>query len=432
MRFLGVGEWNDLGDMYMRLIGAGHEVRVHIAEAEGRDILAGMVPLIEDWRAELDWVREAGRDGIVLFEGANTGETQDQLRGQGFQVIGGSAEGDRLENERAYAQQVMSEAGMRTAATHEFDNLGQAIDFIRANPARYVAKFNGGMTLPRDNYVGQLDDGRDVIAALEAASRRWHGADSPSLILMEHLVGVEIGTGAYFDGERFLRPACLDWEHKRFFNGDLGELTGEMGTLVTYRGAERLFEATLGRMEGRLRRAGHCGYVNINTIVNDAGIWPLEFTCRFGYPGYAILDALHAEGWDRILARMAHGSGTEVATHPGFAVGVVLTVPPFPYRADYGALSKGVPVLFREEPTEDDRHHFHWVEVARIAEELVTSGVVGEVAIVTGRGESVEDAQKAAYARAGNIIVPNIRYRTDIGDRFRRSDRSTLRRLKLL
>ncbi|HLE57564.1 MAG TPA: hypothetical protein VJB15_10810 [Rhodothermia bacterium] len=30
MRFLGVGETNDLGDMYLRLIARGHEVRVSI------------------------------------------------------------------------------------------------------------------------------------------------------------------------------------------------------------------------------------------------------------------------------------------------------------------------------------------------------------------------------------------------------------------
>ena len=60
-----------------------------------------------------------------------------------------------------------------------------------------------------DNYVGRLRDGSDVRVFLNrfAAAKPL----TASLMLMEYTEGVEMGVGAYFDGERFLTPACLDW-----------------------------------------------------------------------------------------------------------------------------------------------------------------------------------------------------------------------------
>src|SRR5437762_11162621 len=90
--------------------------------------MRGMLRFTEDWRRELDWARQAGNDGAILIETASLGEVQDELRRDGFHVIGGSTLGDRLENDRAYGQSVLRDLGLRTARSREFTNFADAID----------------------------------------------------------------------------------------------------------------------------------------------------------------------------------------------------------------------------------------------------------------------------------------------------------------
>src|SRR5947209_1173670 len=359
MRFLGIGDSCDLGALYLRLIKEGHEVRVSVANPICQGTLAGLVMQVPDWKAELEWVRAAGNQGIVLFENVaeHRGELQDELRRDGLPGIGGSAYGDRLENDRGYAQQILRDVGLSICPLHTFSDRNQVEPFLRHRPGRYVLKINGGY----DTYVGQLADGRDVLAFLAGLPRPKNGKES--FILMEHVEGVEMGVGAYFDGEKFLQPSCLDWEHKRFFPGDLGELTGEMGTVVTYDRTARFHDLTLGRMERVLRENGYCGYINLNTIVNADGIWPLEFTCRFGYPGYAILDSLQKTAWSDIFYSMITRSKERFATRSGFSVGIVLSTPPFPYSRPEVSVPVGLPVLFDPTITQEDREHLHYGEV---------------------------------------------------------------------
>jgi phosphoribosylamine--glycine ligase len=274
-----------------------------------------------------------------------------------------------------------------------------------------------------------METGDDMLGVLDSTRRRWPQDEPLSFILMEYVDGVEVGVGAFFNGKEFLRPANLDWEHKRFFPGDLGELTGEMGTVVTYRGAERIFDATLGRLESLLRSSGYCGYINLNTIVNERGIWPLEFTCRFGYPGFQILDSLHIDRWDELFARMVAREATDLHTLDGFSVGIVMTVPPFPYSTDYQRLGKGLPICFSTQPSERERDSIHYGEVAMCDGQLVTAGMIGYIAVVTGVGETIAAAGDAAYELTRKIIIPNARYRVDIGEKLIREDMITLKRL---
>jgi phosphoribosylamine--glycine ligase len=413
VRILGIGSYADLGSIYLRLAEEGHEVRIHTADENALDVLGGMVTRVADWRTALPWVRAAG-DHLVLFEDMGWGGLQDELRREGVRVLGGSAFGDRLEQDRELGQRALRDVGLSTAPARTFDSFVEAAQFVRAEPGRYVLKFNGSELPSNMNYVGQRRDGADVAAMLQRHARTWEGG-APSFILMQHLAGVETGVGAFFNGHEFTGPVNLDWEHKRFFPGDLGELTGEMGTVVTYRYGERLFDATLGKLAPLLREAKHVGYVNLNTIINERGVWPLELTCRFGYPGFAILSSLFAEPCGDVLARVAAGDATPFATHDGFAVGVVLTLPPFPYADGYDELSKGTPIAIPDDLSADERAHLHFGEVGLVGGELVATGIVGYTMVGTGRGPTIELARQAAYRLVEKIVIPNVRYRNDIG-----------------
>ena len=433
MRFLGVTETCDLAALYLRLQEEGHEVRVAIGEPLARGTLAGLVPRAPDWRAELSWIREAGPDGVIVFEAVSDGfgALQDELRRDGFQVIGGTEYGDRLENDRAFAQSVLAELGFPSGHVWEFTSAAEAEAFIAARPSRYVLKFSGTGYSSGDNYVGHMADGRDVRAMI---ARKLSDPDfaGARFILMEHIEGVEMGVGAYFDGEDFLLPACLDWEHKRFFAGDMGELTGEMGTVVTYERTQRFFEMTLARVAPYLRGRNHTGYVNLNTIVNERGIWPLEFTCRFGYPGYAILAPLQETGWAELFRMTLLRSDARFRTRPGFCTGVVLTTPPFPYSRKDVAAPAGLPVFIDEDLSAEDRRNLHFGEIGMADGQLVTSGLYGWTMVVTGTGPDVATSQREAYARAARVFTPDVRYRMDIGDRLAGGDLLRLERLGLL
>ena len=80
------------------------------------------------------------------------------------------------------------------------------------------------------------------------------------------------------------RPVNINFEHKKLFPGNIGPSTGEMGTSMFWSEPNRLFNQTLAKMEPLLAEEGYVGYIDLNCIVNANGIYPLEFTSRFGYP----------------------------------------------------------------------------------------------------------------------------------------------------
>jgi phosphoribosylamine--glycine ligase len=431
MRFLGIGDTCDLGALYMRLLAEGNEVKVYVGEPLAQGTMAGLVEHTGNWESELNWIKAGKDEGVILFENVakSRGVLQDELRKDGFNVIGGSAYGDRLENDRAFAQRVLGDIGLRTAKVVEFDNVVSASNFLEQHPGRYVLKFNGPGYSSNDNYIGRLANGADVHAVLR--TKFSQSSDQISFILMDYVAGIEMGVGAYFNGESFIGKACLDWEHKRFFPGNLGELTGEMGTIATFDRSRKFFERTLQRMAPMLSAGGYCGYINLNTIVNADGIWPLEFTCRFGYPGFAVLSPLQTTSWGELFGAMITRQGN-ATMQPGFSAAIVLTIPPFPYDRRSVAEPVGLPVSFDGVLSEQDREHLFYGEVGLCNGDLVTSGLYGWTMVATGVSDTIETARSRACELADRVIIPNVRYRRDIGSSLIDGDFALIDKLELL
>jgi phosphoribosylamine---glycine ligase len=177
-------------------------------------------------------------------------------------------------------------------------------------------------------------------------------------------------------------------------------------------------------MEPKLREEGYSGYIDINCIVNSNGIYPLEFTSRFGYPTISIQQEGLLTPMGELLARLADGSLTRARARSGFQIGVRIVVPPFPYKdkETFESTSKEAVILFKT----PSREGIHIEDVRLFNDEWLVTGTSGVVLIVCGVGPTMKQAQRQAYNRVRNVMIPNMYYREDVGDRWSEEDSDRL------
>jgi phosphoribosylamine--glycine ligase len=404
------------GDLAWQLRKEGHEVKIYIEAEADIDIAEGFVEHINQWEEYIGWA------DVIIFDDVSYGEIADTLRREGKLVVGGSVYTDMLEEDREFGQKEMDDVGMLVLPHWDFTNFQEAVDFIREHPGRYVFKPSGVIACDSKGilFMSQDDDGKDLMEVLEQNKKLW-ARKIKKFQLQKMAVGVEVACGAFFNGEKFIYPININFEHKKLFPGDIGPYTGEMGTLMFWTDSNPIFQETLLKMEEKLAKSGYVGYIDINCIVNGKGIYPLEFTARFGYPTINIQIEGVLSQWGEFLHGIAKKEVPEFKTKRGFQIGVVVAVPPFPFddkKESY--IYKDLSILFRK-PNLDG---IHLGCVKMVNDVWTVAGETGYVLIVTGSSSTVEDARKQAYSRIKNIILQNMFYRTDIGVKwFKESDK---------
>ena len=393
------------GDLAWKIKNEGHEVKCYIKQVS--DEYDGILEKVPEWKSLTDWA------DVIVFDDVGFGKEADQLRRAGKAVVGGSEYTDRLEEDREFGQTEMKRLGMLTLPSWNFSNYDEAIQFIKNNPGRYVYKPSG---LSAGDFRGLLfsgkeEDGKDLYEILEQ-NKKVLEKRIKQFQLQKFASGVEVAISAFFNGNEFIYPINVNFEHKKLFPGELGEMTGEMGTAMFWSDPNKLFRETTGKMEEGLRKTGYVGCIDINCMVNGRGIYPLEYTSRFGYPTISIMMEGILNEWGEFLYALANHQQYELKTKKGFQAGVVCVVPPFPYDDRRSMeIYKDLSILFKK-PTIDG---IHLGDVRIVDNTWRVAGNSSYVLVVTGSGTTMEEARKQTYGRIDNIMLINMFYRTDIG-----------------
>lgn len=411
-KFLFVSDVGLIGDLAYAVKNEGSQVRYYIASKTDKAISDGFVEKTDDWESLKDWA------DIIVFDDIGFGAVAERLRKEGKAVVGGTVASDRLEVDRDFGQEQLKKAGLQGVPSWEFTTFDDALKFVKENLGRYVVKPSGKAQEEKVlSFVGQEEDGLDIVAILERYKNTW-STKIKSFQIQRFVSGVEVAVGAFFNGRDFILPACINFEHKRMFNGEIGPSTGEMGTLMFWSERTRLYDETLAKFKLLLAEMGYVGYFDINCIVNARGIYPLEITPRFGYPTISIQMEGVQSRWSDFLYALANGQQFTLHTQRGFQIGIVVAVPPYPFSdpAAYRRYSEDATIIFKKGMPSGIHHG----DAKLVDGDWRLAGNSGYALVVTGSGPTVEDARKETYNRVRNVIIPNMFYRTDIGERWHR------------
>lgn len=417
MKFLFVSlDASLIGDIAWQVQKEGHDVRYFIRKEADKEVADGFVPKTDDWEKDVDWADVIVFDDIWIDDEIGTGALSEKLRAQGKAVVGGSQSTDLLEDDRGYAMEILEQHGINTLRHKEFSDFDEAIAYVQKEKCAFVIKPLGEVqNVKRLLYVGHQSDGGDVVDVLRAYKKAW-GGRMKGFQLQKKVQGVEVAVCGFFNGKKFIEPVNLNFEHKKLFNNNIGPSTGEMGTSMFWCSRNNLFNRTLGKLEGWLAKEGFVGSIDLNCIVNGQGIYPLEFTPRFGYPTIMLQAESMTTPMGECLHALATGKDIKLKVHNGYQVGVRICVPPFPFRdeATFDENSRNAAIVFQDNKTEG----IHIQDTKLVDGQWRVAGDHGVVLFVTGKGATMAEARKQAYRRLEPVIIPNMYYRTDIGQRW--------------
>ncbi|MHC1789800.1 phosphoribosylamine--glycine ligase [Solidesulfovibrio sp.] len=348
---------------------------------------------------------------------------RDELESAGVPCFGPDAYASRLEGSKAFAKDVMTAAGVPTAAYETFTEAAPARAYAKKIGGPVVVKADGlaagkGVTVARTT--------EEAVAAIdEAMVAGAFGAAGSTVVVEEALIGEEVSFLAFCDGKTAVpMTACQD--HKAAYDGDAGPNTGGMGAycpapILPPARYDEMMALVIQPIMAEMAKRGHpfTGILYAGLMMTAAGPKVLEYNVRFGDPECQPLLMRLESDLPAIFMACRSGRLTPdlVRWSPQSALCVVVAAPGYPGSYPKGLAISGIEAA---EATGEGAVTVFQAGTKLDNGRLVTSG--GRVLGVTALGADLTAAQAAAYRAVEKIHFEGAFYRRDIGDKGRKRE----------
>ena len=343
----------------------------------------------------------------------------DAFRDANLAIFGPTRAAAQLESSKDFAKAFMQRHGLPTAAYRTFTDAALAHAYVAERGAPIVIKADG---LAAGKGVVVAATRAEADAAIDAMLvGNSMGAAGARVVIEDFLEGEEASFIVMVDGRQVL-PLASSQDHKRLHDGDHGPNTGGMGAyspapIVTPAMHARIMREVILPAVNGMSADGipYTGFLYAGVMIDSAGqLKVLEFNCRMGDPETQPIMVRLKSDLVELLLHAVDGTldKAEAEWDRRAALGVVLAAAGYPEAPRRGAIVRG---LDRITPALHPGVQVFHAGTTLVNDDVAVSG--GRVLCVTALGDSVRQAQKAAYAAVDEIRCDGIQYRGDIGHR---------------
>ena len=337
----------------------------------------------------------------------------DRLRELGIPCFGPNANAAIIEGSKVFSKNMMKQFGIPTAKYEVFDNIQEALDYLKTAPIPTVIKADG-LALGKGVIIAETRE--DAQAAVRSMMEdKVFGESGSRVVIEEFLTGPEVSVLSFTDGKTVV-PMVSSMDHKRALDGDKGLNTGGMGTVapnpyytedVAKRCMDEIFIPTMNAMNSLGRTFKGCLYFGL--MITENGPKVIEYNCRFGDPETQVVLPLLESDLLEIMKAVEDErlSDVEVKFADKSACCVVLASEGYPKKYE-----KGFEITIGKLAENAD----YYIAGAKLENgKLLTNG--GRVLNVVASANTLKTAIDDAYKASENITFANAYRRSDIGRR---------------